>query len=67
MPRAWISELLLPGLLLVAALCLGWMVGGTGWWLSLVLALVLTRHLFELNRLERWLRAGRRRHPPQSW
>jgi len=65
--KAWISELLLPGLLLSGAVVAGWLFGHTGWWLAAALATVLARHLFELNRLERWLRAGRRRHPPQSW
>jgi len=67
MPRAWISELLLPGLLLSAALLAGWLFGFMGWWVAAGLAIILARHLFELNRLERWLRVGRRRHPPQSW
>jgi len=67
MSRAWISELLLPGLLLSTALLSGWIFGHTGWWISIALAVILARHLYELNRLECWLRAGRRRHPPQSW
>jgi len=67
MSRAWFSEILLPGLLLLAALLLGFVFGSMGWWVALALAVILARHLFELNRLERWLRAGRRRHPPQSW
>jgi len=67
MQKAWISELLLPGLLLCAAVVCGWLFGQVGWWLAAALALILLRHLYELNRLERWLRAGRQRHPPQSW
>jgi two-component system phosphate regulon sensor histidine kinase PhoR len=67
MQKAWISELLLLGLLLSAALLLGGLFDHTGWWLAAALAITLARHLFELDRLERWLRAGRRRHPPQSW
>ncbi|AKS42234.1 phosphate regulon sensor histidine kinase PhoR [Wenzhouxiangella marina] len=67
MNRAWLIELLLPGLYLIVALFLGLLVGNLGWWLVLALALTLARHLRELDRLERWLRNGRRRHPPQSW
>ena len=67
MKKAWLSELLMLGLLVGLALFAGLLFGYTGWFIALALALALARHLFELDRLERWLRNGRRRHPPQSW
>ncbi len=67
MHKAWLSELLMLGLLVGLALFAGLVFGSIGWFVALALAIALTRHLFELDRLERWLRNGRRRHPPQSW
>ncbi len=67
MGKAWVSELLLPGLMLAAAVALGLLFGNMGWWLLLAVVIPLFRQLRQLDRLERWLRQGRRRHPPQSW
>lgn len=67
MQKAWVSELLLPGLLLASSVLGGWLFGYMGWWIALALSLILARHLFELYRLERWLRKEIRRSPPQSW
>ncbi|MCG5549225.1 phosphate regulon sensor histidine kinase PhoR [Halorhodospira halochloris] len=42
----------------------------TGWWLeilSLLLGLVFIWNLWQLSRLERWVRLGRRVEPPLSW
>jgi two-component system, OmpR family, phosphate regulon sensor histidine kinase PhoR len=65
--QAWLSEALLLGLLVLVGLLLSLLVGGAGWWLFLALAIFLSRHLYQLYRLERWLRVGRRRNPPESW
>lgn len=65
MNRNWASELLLLGVLLVAALVAGWWVGQLAWWLVLALSVFLARWARELYRLERWL-ASRRRDPPHG-
>lgn len=67
MRRAWLRECYLLAGLLAAALLLGLMVGATGWWFFLALAVVLGRHLYQLARLEKWLGSGRQRNPPESW
>lgn len=67
MRQAWLSESLLLGLLVLLALSLGLLIGGLGWWLSLALSVFTARHLYQLYRLERWLRVGRLRNPPESW
>ncbi|MGY6630317.1 MAG: phosphate regulon sensor histidine kinase PhoR [Wenzhouxiangella sp.] len=67
MSKSWLSEWLLLGLYLFVALLLGLLAGAWGWWLALAFVLFFSRHLFQLYRLERWLRLGSRRHPPESW
>lgn len=67
MRSAWLSELLLLAGLVLAGLLLGALVGATAWWLGLSLLAVLGRHLWQLSRLEKWLRSGRQRNPPESW
>ncbi|MFU8832412.1 MAG: phosphate regulon sensor histidine kinase PhoR [Wenzhouxiangella sp.] len=67
MRQAWLSELLMLGALLVIACGLGWFVGALSWWLLLAVLAFLGRNLYQLNRLERWLRLGRLRNPPESW
>ncbi|MGY6554714.1 MAG: phosphate regulon sensor histidine kinase PhoR [Wenzhouxiangella sp.] len=67
MRQAWLSEIALLAGLLLLALFLGALVGGSGWWFSAALAFVLARHLWQLTRLEKWLGSGRQRNPPESW
>lgn len=67
MSRAWLSEWLLLGACLFSALLLGLIVGGFGWWLMLALVIFAGRHAYQLYRLERWLRVGRKRNPPEGW
>lgn len=66
MHGGWSSELAaFAGLVLVACL-IGLATGMLPWMLVLALACYLGWHLRNLWRLERWLRSGRRRNPPQS-
>lgn len=67
MREAWTREVLLLALLLAAACLTGLLVGSYGWLISLAVAVFLARHLYQLHRLDHWLRAGRKRNPPQSW
>lgn len=65
---AWALELLLAAGWLLLALWLGWIFGGSaGGWISAGLIGGISRHLYQMHRLESWLRTGRRRQPPQSW
>ncbi|MEE4637194.1 MAG: phosphate regulon sensor histidine kinase PhoR [Wenzhouxiangella sp.] len=67
MRRAWLAEAyFLVGLLAVALLG-GGLLGGAGWWLSAALLALLSRHFWQLRKLERWLGSGRQRNPPESW
>jgi two-component system phosphate regulon sensor histidine kinase PhoR len=66
MSRAWISELVFLGVLLLGALVLAFFVGHLPWLLLLALAILLGRWFHQLFRLDRWLRS-RRRNPPSSW
>ncbi len=67
MRKAWFSEMLMLGGLIAAALVLALLVGHASWLLLLAVLLFLARNLYQLNRLERWLRVGRLRNPPESW
>ncbi len=67
MRSAWLSECLLIAGLVLVGLLLGTLFGATVWWLVLSLLVVLARHLWQLARLEKWLRSGRQRNPPESW
>ena len=67
MRETWVSEGLLLGLLLILGLLAGWVTGHYGWCLLLAVSVFSGRHLHQLYRLERWLRVGRKRNPPQSW
>lgn len=67
MREHWIREASLLGLLLGLAWLVGMITGYYGWCFLLAVAGVLGRHLYQLHRLERWLRLGRKRNPPQSW
>ena len=67
MRQAWFSELLLLGLLILIAGLMVLIAGHAGWWLFLAVSAFLARHLYQLYRLESWLRVGRLRNPPQSW
>lgn len=52
--------------LLAAALLLGAAVGYTAWFLLGAVTIYLGLHLYNLHRLEHWLRVGRRYHPPDA-
>lgn len=67
MRKAWLSEVALLVGLVMAAVLLGAVLGGPGWWLALALGMVLGRHVWQLRRLEHWLGSGRQRNPPESW
>jgi len=67
MQEAWFREGLVLALLLGIALVAGLLVGHYGWCLLAAVGVFVGRHLYQLHRLERWLRAGRKRNPPQSW
>ena len=67
MRQAWLSDVLMLGALLVTALLAALLFGHLGWFLLLAVSIFLARNLYELYRLERWLRVGRKRNPPESW
>ena len=67
MRNGWSSEILLLVGLGLLGVFLGLIFGGMGWWLLVAMLVVLSRHLWQLARLEKWLRAGRQRNPPESW
>ncbi|MCH8476819.1 MAG: phosphate regulon sensor histidine kinase PhoR [Wenzhouxiangella sp.] len=67
MRQAWRSELLVLGGRVLAALLLGAFFGYFGWFMFAALVAFSCRHLLQLYRLERWLRVGRVRNPPESW
>ncbi|TVQ40018.1 MAG: two-component system sensor histidine kinase PhoR [Wenzhouxiangella sp.] len=67
MRQAWLSELLLLSGLVFAALLLAALFGYFGWFMFAALVGFTFRHLYQLYRLERWLRVGRVRNPPESW
>lgn len=67
MRQAWLSEILLLGGLVLAALLLAAVFGFFGWFMFAALVGFTGRHLFQLYRLEHWLRVGRVRNPPESW
>ncbi len=67
MRQAWLSEILLLGGLVLAALLLAAFFGYFGWFMFAALLGFSARHLVQLYRLERWLRVGRVRNPPESW
>lgn len=66
MHGGWPSELAVLAGLVLAACLMGLATGLLPWMLVLVLAAYLAWHLRNLWRLERWLRSGRRRNPPQA-
>lgn len=66
MPNPWQSELLGFGLIALVILFVGWLFGATQLAIVVFLFLYLVRHLRQLYRLERWLRAGGSRKPPVS-
>ncbi|HSH27617.1 MAG TPA: phosphate regulon sensor histidine kinase PhoR [Wenzhouxiangella sp.] len=66
MSRAWISEFLFLAALLAGALVLAAFLGHLSWLVLLALGVFLARWLYQLYRLDRWLRS-RRRDPPASW
>jgi two-component system, OmpR family, phosphate regulon sensor histidine kinase PhoR len=67
MGKAWLSEWLMLGALLTGALLGSVVVGHAGLFFLTAVVIFLSRHLYQLYRLERWLRVGRRRNPPESW
>ncbi len=68
MRTAWLSEFLFLGLW-VGLATLSWLLfgGAFGWWLASAFAVTSLRHIRQMQRLEGWLRSGRRSQPPQSW
>ncbi len=67
MREAWLSEWLMLGALLTGALLGSVLIGHAGLFFLAAVVIFLSRHLYQLYRLERWLRIGRRRNPPESW
>lgn len=67
MGKAWLSEWLMLGALLSGALLGSVLFGHAGRFFLLAVVIFLARHLYQLYRLERWLRVGRLRNPPESW
>lgn len=66
MHGGWPWELATLAAALLAACLIGLPTGTTPWLLAAVLAGFLAWHLRNLWRLERWLRSGRQRNPPQG-
>lgn len=68
MRMAWLAEIMLAAFWVVLA-GLVWLIfgGPLGWWIALALVAAVLRHVVQMQRLERWLRDGRRAQPPQSW
>ncbi len=66
MKSSWPAEILGLILLFSGAVVAGLALGGLAWFLLLAASLYLARHLWHLWRLERWLRNGRRRIPPEG-
>ena len=68
MRAAWLTEFLFLGLWVGLAGLVWVLFGGAfGWWLALAFAITSLRHIVQMQRLEGWLRSGRRSQPPQSW
>ena len=68
MRTAWLSEFLFLGLWVALAALIWLLFGGAfGWWLATAFAITSLRHVRQMQRLEGWLRSGRRSQPPQSW
>jgi two-component system, OmpR family, phosphate regulon sensor histidine kinase PhoR len=63
--RNWSGEILLLFVLLSGGLLAGLLIGHTGWWMTLALAVFLARWIWQLYRLDEWL-ASRRRSPPEA-
>lgn len=65
---AWLAEFGLAALWVALAWSLWLILGGTlGWWVAAALVAAGLRHIWQMHRLESWLRHGRRTQPPQSW
>jgi len=68
MRGAWLKEFLFAGCWIALALLLWQLFGGAaGWWLVAALTAAGLRHVIQMQRLESWLREGRKSNPPQSW
>ncbi|MCA1777824.1 MAG: phosphate regulon sensor histidine kinase PhoR [Xanthomonadaceae bacterium] len=68
MRQAWLAEFLLLAFWVSLAALLWVIFGGAfGWWLAAALSVSGARHIWQMHRLESWLRRGRRAQPPQSW
>src|SRR5690625_988825 len=65
MTRSWVGELWILALLLLVALAAGLLLGHSGWFVVLALAVFLLRWFRQLSRLDRWL-ASRRLNPPEA-
>ncbi len=66
MSRNWTGEIMLLGALLFGSVLLGAFFGHLAWFLFLALALFLSRWVWQMVRLEKWL-DSRRRQPPEAW
>jgi len=66
--RGWLPELLLAAVWIGLA-GLNWLIfgGSAGWWLAAALFGAGLRHVWQMHRLESWLRQGPRHQPPASW
>jgi len=68
MRTGWLAEFALAALCVALAGLLWMIFGGVlGWWIVLALVVSGLRHIIQMQRLESWLRDGRRSQPPQSW
>jgi two-component system phosphate regulon sensor histidine kinase PhoR len=65
---AWAAELSLAALWIALGILCWLLFGGAlGWWVAAGLVASGLRHLYQMHRLECWLRQGRKSSPPQSW
>jgi len=68
MRTGWLAEFMLAAFWVALAGLLWLLFGGMlGWWIVLALGASGLRHIIQMQRLESWLRDGRRSQPPQSW
>ncbi len=66
MPNPWLQEMWRVLVMFAALLVLGLVIGAVALSLLLGLLIYLGWHLYNLQRLQRWLNEGKRFHPPES-
>ncbi len=66
MSNPWLEELWRGLFIAAISLLVGWPFGAVGWSLLLGLGIYAGWHMRQVYRLERWLRQGKRFHPPES-